>query len=71
MMRRNLTSERQRELEDLARNLLRESMRITPYQLADLAKVDFFAARGVLRKLASSGGATELSNGSFAGRAGK
>ena len=64
-MPRALTRQRQREVEDLARTLLRESTRVTPYDLAARAKIDFFLARGVLRLLANRGQATELPSGSF------
>ena len=64
-MHRTLNRQQQRELEDLARTLLRQSARITPYHLADRARVNFFRARGVLRGLANRGLATEFPSGSF------
>jgi ribosomal protein S25 len=64
-MPRTLTRQRQREVEDLARALLGQSPRITPYDLADRAKIDFFLARGILRVLARQGQATEFPSGSF------
>jgi len=65
MAPRTLTPQRQREVEELARTLLRQSTRVNPYELADRAKIDFFLARGVLRLLANQGQATELPSGSF------
>lgn len=64
-MPRALTPQRQREIEDLARTLLQQSTRVSPYELADRAKIDFFLARGVLRRLANQGHATELPSGAL------
>jgi ribosomal protein S25 len=64
-MPRTLTPQRQREIEELARALLQQSTRLSPYELADHAKIDFFLARGVLRRLANRGQATELPSGAF------
>jgi hypothetical protein len=64
-MARSLTRQRQLEVKELARNLLQQSVRITAYELADCAKIDFFLARGVLRLLANRGHATEFPSGSF------
>jgi hypothetical protein len=64
-MRRTLSPKRQREVEELARNLLGQSSRITPYDLAASAKIDFFHARAVLRLLANRGHAREFPGGSF------
>ena len=64
-MARTLTRQRQREIEELARTLLRQSARVSPYELADRAKIDFFLARGVLRFLSGRGQATEFPSGSF------
>ena len=62
---RTLTPQRQREIEDLVRNLLQQSARISPYHLADRAKISFFLAQGILRRLANRGLATEFPSGSF------
>jgi ribosomal protein S25 len=64
-MSKTFTRQRQRELEELARSLMQQSTRITAYQLADRAKINFFVARGVLRGLANRGLATELRSGAF------
>jgi ribosomal protein S25 len=64
-MSKTVTRQRQRDLEALAQSLLQQSTRISAYQLADRAKINFFLARGVLRGLANRGLATELSSGSF------
>ncbi len=58
--------ERQGEVEGLALSLLSASPSITPFRLADQAKISWFAARDVLRRLVEKGHATALKSGRFA-----
>lgn len=61
-----LEEERQGEVEGLALLLLWGSPSITPFRLADQAKISWFAARDVLRRLVEKGHATALKSGRFA-----
>ena len=45
--------------------MLFQSVSITPYQLADRAKINWFTARDVLQGLVWKGHATVLKNGPF------
>ena len=58
-----MTQQRQREVEDLARSMLAESGDISPFALAERAKISWFIARDVLRALARRGHATALPTG--------
>ena len=62
-----MTLQRQREVEDLARTLLTESVSIGPHTLAERAKVTWFIARDVLQALVRRGQATALPTGHFVG----
>jgi hypothetical protein len=61
-----LDGDRQGEVEGLALLLLLGSPSITPFRLADQAKISWFAARDVLRRLVEKGHATALKSGRFA-----
>ena len=61
-----LEEQRQGEVEGLALLLLWGSPSITPFRLADQAKISWFAARDVLRRLVEKGHATALKSGRFA-----
>jgi hypothetical protein len=61
-----LEEERQGEVEGLALLLLLGSPSITPFRLADQAKISWFAARDILRRLVEKGHATALKSGRFA-----
>jgi ribosomal protein S25 len=60
-----MTHERLREVEGLAHTMLWYSVSISPYHLANRAKINWFAARDILRGLARKGHATVLRNGRF------
>jgi len=60
-----MTDERQREVEGVAHTMLWYSVSISPYHLANRAKINWFAARDILRGLARKGHATVLKNGRF------
>jgi hypothetical protein len=60
-----MTEQRHREVEELARTMLSQSSSITPYHLADRAKINWFLARDVLRGLARKGHVRALASGRF------
>lgn len=60
-----MTEQRLRDVEGLAHTMLLESVSITPYQLADRAKVNWFNARDVLQGLVRKGYAMALVDGRF------
>jgi ribosomal protein S25 len=60
-----MTEQRQREVEGLARTMLLQSVSISPYYLADRAKINWFLARDILRGLTRKGHATVLPSGRF------
>ena len=60
-----MTEQRQREVEGLARTMLLQSVSISPYYLADRAKINWFLARDILRGLARKGHVTALPSGRF------
>ena len=60
-----MTEQRQREVEGLARTILSHSVSISPYYLADRAKINWFLARDILRGLARKGYARALPTGRF------
>jgi hypothetical protein len=61
-----LDEARQGEVEGLALLLLLGSPSITPFRLADQAKISWFDARAILRRLVEKGHATALKSGRFA-----
>jgi hypothetical protein len=60
-----MTDEQQGEVEGLARTMLLQSVSIAPYTLANRAKINWFAARDVLKGFARKGHATALPSGRF------
>lgn len=60
-----MTEQRQREVEGLARTILFQAVSISPYHLADRAKINWFLARDILRGLAKKGDVTALPSGRF------
>ena len=66
-----MTEQRLRDVEGLAHAMLLQSVSITPYQLADRAKINWFNARDVLQGLARKGDAMALGDGRFGRTVGK
>lgn len=60
-----MTEQRLRDVEGLAHTMLLESVSISPYQLADRAKINWFNARDVLQGLVRKGYARALVDGHF------